>query len=240
MADLTLAQTIARAQQTLRETGRVRPFHRHAIIMGVGDQSDSVVLIESGLMKVILPTSSGPDVITGLYGRGELLGELGVLHLQPRSATVIGHRNGVATYVPAATFRNLAHHNRDVHVLVDFTQRQRLHNADQRQLAVASMDVKARVITQLLDWATSYGDRVQNSLILRGLSHKDLAGAVLASEKHVDAVLASLRAAGLVRTRRLCFELIDPDQLARSVTASTDGLPKNSAHSRKSGRTQSP
>jgi CRP-like cAMP-binding protein len=186
--------------------------------MAMGDLVDEVVLIESGVVKVMLPTGTGSDVVTGLYGPGELLGELGVLHFQPRSATVIGHRNGIATHVGGAIFRDLAYHDRDVHALVDATQRRRIHNADQRQLAVASMDVRSRVIRQLSEWAESHGERVDGDLVVRGLSHRDLAGAVLASEKHVDAVLHDLRAAGLVRTSRMCFVLLDPiGQVRRSA-----------------------
>jgi CRP/FNR family transcriptional regulator, cyclic AMP receptor protein len=181
----------------------------------MGDRVDEVVLIESGVVKVILPTGTGSDVLTGLHGPGELLGELGVLHFQPRSATVVGHRNGIATHIGGPVFRELAYHDRDVHALVDATQRRRLHNADRRQLAVASMDVRSRVITQLTEWAASYGEWIDGDLTVRGLSHRDLAGAVLASEKHVDAVLRELRDAGLVGTGRMCFVLTNLGRLAR-------------------------
>jgi ribosome-binding protein aMBF1 (putative translation factor) len=107
-------------------------------------------------------------------------------------------------------FRELVYRNRDVHALVDVTQRERLRNADRRQLAVASMDVMARVKAQLSDWATNYGECVDGGRAVRGLSHRDLAGAVLASEKHVDAVLRELRRVGLIETSRLCFVLLDP------------------------------
>jgi CRP-like cAMP-binding protein len=143
-----------------------------------------------------------------------LLGELGVLEGRTRSATVIGHRDGIVTHLPGQAFRELVHRDRDVRTLADVTQRHRLHNADRRQLAVASMNVRARTVSQLLDWAHVYGERVDDGLAVRGLSHRDLAGAVLASEKHVDAVLGALRGAGLLRTRRMCFVLTDLAGLA--------------------------
>jgi CRP/FNR family cyclic AMP-dependent transcriptional regulator len=215
VADHALRQAIARAQQTLRDIGHLRPFHRGTILMAMGQPSGEVLVIESGMAKVMLPAISGVDVLIGLHGPGALLGELGVLEFGRRSATVIGHRDGVATHVPGQTFRDLVHRDWDVRALADATQRQRLHSADRRQLAVASMNVRARTVTQLLDWAHDYGERVEDGLAVRGLSHRDLAGAVLASEKHVDAVLGALRDAGLLHTGRMCFVLTDLPGLAR-------------------------
>ena len=69
MADQALLQTIARAQQTLRAAGRLRPFHRGNILMAMGEPSGEVLLVESGLVKVVLPATSGIDVLIGLHGR---------------------------------------------------------------------------------------------------------------------------------------------------------------------------
>ncbi|HEX4223995.1 MAG TPA: Crp/Fnr family transcriptional regulator [Pseudonocardiaceae bacterium] len=206
-----------RAFQTLRANGRTQPFRRSESLMLTGDPSEDVVLVSVGLVKVVLPTRTGVDVVTGLYGSGELFGEVGVLHRQPRSATVIGHKAGIATRVPADMFRRLIDDDTEVRTFVDATQRRRLLNADRRQQALASMDVRTRVIAQLIEWATVCGKRAGDGLTVRGLSHRDLAGAVLASEKHVDAVLAQLRAAGWLHTRRMCIVLPDPERLVRSI-----------------------
>jgi hypothetical protein len=101
--------------------------------MAMGERSDVVVLIESGVVKVALSTGNGIDVVSGLFGPGEMLGELGVLHFRPRSATVADHRNGVATTFSRAIL-DIMHRNWDIRALVDATQRRRLRNADHRQL----------------------------------------------------------------------------------------------------------
>jgi CRP/FNR family cyclic AMP-dependent transcriptional regulator len=206
---------IARARRTLRDAGRMRPFRRGSVLMAMGELSAEVLLVESGVVKVLLPSANGVDVLIGLHGPGALLGELGVLEFRRRSATVVSHQSGIATHIPGQVFRDLVHRDVDVRALADATQRQRLHSADRRHVAVASMDVRARTVSQLLDWARSYGENEADGLALRGLSHRDLAGAVLASEKHVDAVLGALRDAGLLRTGRMCFVLTDLPGLTR-------------------------
>lgn len=205
------------ARAALEAVGSSCPFRRNEPLMVAGGPSNDVFLVGLGLVKVVIPTPEGVDVVTGLYGAGELFGEIGVLDRRPRSATVLGHQAGVATRVPAATFRQLVHDDAEVRRFVDATQRRRLRIADRRQQALASMNVRARVIAQLIEWAAVCGDAGQEGLILKGLSHRDLAGAVLASEKHVDAVLRELRSAGWLRTRRMCIIVPDPARLAQSV-----------------------
>lgn len=210
----------SQAREVLQANGALRAFRRNEPLMVAGTPSGDVVLIELGLVKVVLPTRGGVDVVTGLYGAGELFGEVGVLHRRSRSATVLGHQAGTATHVAASVFRQLVDEHPGVRQFVDATQRRRLRNADRRQQALASMDVRARVIAQLIEWAEICGNRAKDGLVVRGLSHRDLAGAVLASEKHVDAVLSQLREDGWLRTHRMCIVLSNPERLVRSV----DGL----------------
>jgi CRP/FNR family cyclic AMP-dependent transcriptional regulator len=220
VAEQAVDLALSRARETLQASGTPQPFRRSEPLMVAGGRSTEVVLIRLGLVKVILPTSAGVDVVTGLYGAGELFGEVGVLHQRQRSATVLGHQAGTATHVPGRVFRELFREDPDVRMFVDATQRRRLHNADRRQQALASMDVRTRVIAQLIEWATTWGNRATDGLTVRGLSHRDLASAVLASEKHVDAVLRQLRNDGWLRTQRMCIVLPDPEKLVNSV----DGL----------------
>ncbi|GAB3584979.1 hypothetical protein GCM10027445_61890 [Amycolatopsis endophytica] len=186
--------------------------------MSFGAASDRVLLIESGTIKVILSEHNGAQVVTGPYGPGELIGELGVLEGRPRSATVVANQRGTAIRVPAQVFRDLAGRDQDVMVLINVTLRDRLHNADKRQLAIASQDVATRVATQLLAWARTLGEPAGAGLLLRGIPQSDLARAVVASEKSVDSALRALRADGLVSTSRLRFHLLDPNRLEYLLT----------------------
>lgn len=181
--------------------------------MSFGAPSDDVLLVESGALKVTLSDRGGAQLIAGPYGPGELIGELGVLERRPRSATVTAHEHGSATRVSAAAFRSLVEEDRDVQSLVNATLRDRLHRADQRQLAIASQSVSIRVATQLLCWAAGLGRLHEDGVVVRGMTQRDLARAVVASEKSVDAALKSLRAAGLIQTWRLHYLLPDPLRL---------------------------
>jgi CRP/FNR family cyclic AMP-dependent transcriptional regulator len=201
------------AIERLRQAGQRRPFERDDRLMTIGTTSNEVLLLESGVVKVLLSAGNGSELIVDLYGSGELLGELGVLSGRPRSATVIGHSPGVAVHIHGAVFRELAKRHTDVLVMVNTTLERRLRNADDRQIAMASRDVPTRVAYQLLTWAEKHGEQISGGLKVRGITQRELAQAVNASEKSVDDALHQLRHDKLVVTGRLWYLLPYPQRL---------------------------
>nr|WP_052478604.1 Crp/Fnr family transcriptional regulator [Kibdelosporangium sp. MJ126-NF4]CEL19377.1 transcriptional regulator, Crp/Fnr family [Kibdelosporangium sp. MJ126-NF4]CTQ94824.1 transcriptional regulator, Crp/Fnr family [Kibdelosporangium sp. MJ126-NF4] len=201
----------------LRDAGQRRSFDRTDRLMTIGAASEEVLLIESGAVKVLLSAGDGSELIVDLYGRGELIGELGVLSGRPRSATVVGHMAGVAVHIPGGRFRELARRHAYVLLLVNETLDRRLRNADCRQLAMASREVPSRVAYQLLSWARAHGEHTRDGLRVQGITQRELAQTVNASEKSVDAALRLLRSDNLVRTGRCLYLLPDARRLAEKL-----------------------
>lgn len=205
------------ALQQLREAGQRRFFDRGARLMTIGAASEEVLLIESGSVKVLLSDGDGSELIVDLYGRDELIGELGVLSGRPRSATVVGHVAGVAVHIPAGRFRGLARRHAGVLLLVNDTLDRRLRNADRRQLAMASRAVPSRVAYQLFSWAKDHGEHTPDGLRVQGIAQWELAQTVNASVKSVDAALKLLRDDDLVCTGRSWYLLPDVRRLAEKL-----------------------
>jgi CRP/FNR family transcriptional regulator, cyclic AMP receptor protein len=203
------------AIERLRQAGQRRPFDRADRLMTIGTTSHEVLLLETGVVKVLLSAGNGCELIADLYGPGELIGELGVLSDRPRSATVIGHCPGVAVHVQGAVFRALAERHSDVLVMVNTTLERRLRNADDRQIAMASRDVPNRVTYQLLTWAKKHGERTSDGLTVHNIKQQELAQAVNASVKSVEDALRELRGDGLLLTGRMQYLLPDPQRLEK-------------------------
>ncbi|WP_197288015.1 Crp/Fnr family transcriptional regulator [Nocardia sp. NRRL S-836] len=205
-----------RGREALRAAGALRPFPAGRHLINAGEHSDEVLLLESGLVKVVLPTVREREPITGLFGRGDLLGELGVTGAAPRSAHVIALVAGSAWHVAGSRFVVLRAANPDVQRLVDHTWRERQRAADELQLSLVS-PVPARVAACLLRWARTFGEDTGGGLELRGVSQDELSQAVAASVKSVQEVLRALRAEGLLHTGRLRFRLPDPDGMCQFI-----------------------
>lgn len=204
----------------MRAGRKPRPFRRGQYLMTAGTASEEVLLLESGLVKVVLPTPDAREPITGLYGPGDLLGEIGVTTGAPRSAHVIALVAGTALPVAGSHFLTLLDDDPDVRALVDETWRKRQRNADENQLRQMRTGA-ARVAMCLLSWAREFGVEVDSGLELRGVSQEDLAHTVAMSVKTIEPFLHVLRSRGLLVTGRLRYRLPAPDRLGHFI-ASTD------------------
>lgn len=211
-----------RGRAALRSGRKPRPFRRGQHLMTAGTSSEEVLLLESGLVKVVLPTADARDPITGLFGPGALLGEIGVTTGAPRSAHVIALVAGSAVHVAGSHFLALRDEDPDVRVLVDQTWRTLQRNADENQLRQMRTGA-ARVAMCLLSWAREFGVEVGSGLELRGVSQQDLAHTVAMSVKTVEPVLHALRDRGMLETGRLWYRLPAPDRLGQFIAIS-DGM----------------
>ncbi|MET9630171.1 Crp/Fnr family transcriptional regulator [Lentzea sp. NPDC006480] len=205
-----------RGRAALRTGRRPRSFRRGEHLITAGTSSDEVLLIESGLVKVVLPTSDAREPITGLYGPGDLLGEIGVTTGAPRSAHVIALVPGTALHIAGSHFLALRDDDPDIRRLIDETWRKRQRNADENQLR-QMRNGAPRVAMCLLSWAREFGVLVGSGLELRGVSQQDLAHAVAMSVKTVEPLLHELREHGLLVTGRLWYRLPAPDRLGHFI-----------------------
>lgn len=207
-----LAQAGAETCSELRALGSRATFDRNDFLLLADQPSDHVLLIERGLVKVLLP-GDGRDLIAGIYGEGELLGEQGVLFAKPRSANVLAHTKSEATRVPRPDFQRFLDRRPELLLILSRILHDRLSKADRRQVNLASQDVPTRVARQLLAWAESLGTSTADGVSIRSLSRKDLAQCIGAAEATVDAALKQLSEIGLVRTRWRTFVLPSPHRL---------------------------
>src|SRR5512134_2373354 len=66
-----------------------RSVTRGTIIMAAGDPTDSLYIVLSGRLKVMMSDADGKEDILTLLGPGEFYGEMGLIHDAPRSASGI-------------------------------------------------------------------------------------------------------------------------------------------------------
>lgn len=206
--------------QRLRESGRTAGFTRGEYLLVAGNPSDEVLLLEAGVAKVVLPARDGSESVLGFLGAPDLIGERGVMSCQPRSAHVVALTTGRIVHVAARTFLRLRSEHVDVLDLVDRTLLRSQERADARQLA-AVLNVTARVAVSLLQWAGDFGQQTEDGLLMRGISQRDIAQALTASEKSVEVALRALRSAALLETGRLSYLITNPVELRQRFDRSS-------------------
>lgn len=64
----------------LSKNHSLRPYNKREIIFWEGDTAHSLYFIETGNVKTYKGTESGKELVTGLYGPGDFVGQLSLLH----------------------------------------------------------------------------------------------------------------------------------------------------------------
>jgi CRP-like cAMP-binding protein len=202
----------------LRKLGQWRAFRAGQVLTRHGEPGKEALLVDSGIVKVTVTSPAGDEVVLGFRGRGELLGEVSALRGTTRSATVTGHQPGGVIEIAAPVFRRFIWLRPELFAVLLNAASQRLRQSDLHRLSYASDNVSRRVASTLLVWAHDHGriTEVGTEITLRA-SRRELAQWVIASEKTVDSVLADLTRAGLIRTGRRQFIVLDAAGLHRWV-----------------------
>lgn len=214
---MTMVATMTESELgSLRAAGRTRRYEAGTILYHEGDESDWVVLLEDGRVKVSSQTAEGRQAVLALLGPGELLGELSTLDGQPRSATITAIEDVRATVVTAAAFRAYLEEHPRVAIMLLETLSQRLRDADRKRVEFGAYDVDARLARRLVELAERFGlPEAGEVRITLPLSHEDLAAWVGSSREAVSKGLGVLRTRGLVRTERRSITVVDLDALRR-------------------------
>ncbi|MQY17190.1 CRP-like cAMP-activated global transcriptional regulator [Nocardia sp. RB20] len=191
------------------------------MLLHEGDESDHVLVIESGRVKVSSSAPSGKQVVLGIRGPGDLLGELAAIDAEIRSATVTAISPVTATVVPGNAFRALLISDGALTFDLLRTVVIRLREADKHRLDYGAYNVTERLARRLLEYAQRYGHTEDDRVIIAlSLTQTELADAANASREAVAKAFKHLRDIGAIRTARRRVELLRPELLVEIAEGS--------------------
>lgn len=95
------------ALRSLTSSLRRRRFRRNEVIFHQGDVGDSLQIVVSGAVKIVLPSAEGGEAIIASLRPGDFFGELAILDGAPRSATATALEATETLSLPRAVFQQL-------------------------------------------------------------------------------------------------------------------------------------
>jgi len=197
-----------RAAAALKLDQVTRRWPAGSVLFHEGDRADRVFVLREGRVKLVATEANGTETVLAVRTRGDLVGELAAIDGRPRSATAIALGDVACAVVDAERFRAVLHDEPKAAMALLKLLAERLREAEGRRAEHGALDALQRLARRLLELA---GDRI----VVEGLSHDDLAALIGASRESVAKALQSLRANGLVRTRRPAIEIVDRDALRK-------------------------
>jgi CRP-like cAMP-binding protein len=207
--------------------GSVRVYRPGQILMREGNAGDVVIIILRGLAKVVVVSEGGKEILLGLRGDGDLVGEMAVLSSRSRSATVIAATELHGCVIKAASFVSHLERAPQVANRVSDIMAEKLRAANRRRLEFNAYPAEGRVSRVLIEVALTYGHRDGSAWrIGREITQADLASLASASVRTIEKVLRVLEEAGLVARRRRDLIITDMKALelrCRSLLATRPG-----------------
>src|SRR5207249_439447 len=151
---------------------------RSTTIMAGGDATDSLYIVLSGRLKVMMSDSEGKEVILAILGPGEFFGEMGLIDDSPRSASVVAMESCELLSVTKRDFKKCLAENFEMSMAVMRGLVRRLREADRKIGSLALLDVYGRVARLLLDMSeTVNGEKV----VTKRLPKQDIAKMIVAT-----------------------------------------------------------
>ena len=175
-----------------------RSASRATTVMGAGDATDSLYIVLSGRLKVMMSDSDGKEVILAILGPGEFFGEMGLIDDEPRSASVVTLESCELLSISKRDFRKCLADNFEMSMAVMRGLVRRLREADRKIGSLALLDVYGRVSRLLLDMAeTVNGEKI----VTKRLPKQDIAKMIGASREMVSRVMKDLQVGGYIEMR---------------------------------------
>ena len=175
-----------------------RSVPRSTTVMAGGDATDSLYIVISGRLKVMMSDAEGKEVILTILGPGEFFGEMGLIDDEPRSASVVAIEPCELLYISKRDFKKCLAENFDMTMAVMRGLVRRLREADRKIGSLALLDVYGRVARLLLDMSETVGGE---KIVTKRLPKQDIAKMIGASREMVSRVMKDLQMGGYIEMR---------------------------------------
>lgn len=184
--------------ETFAELTRERSYPRGSVILFENDPGDSLFIVRSGRVKVVLIGEDGREVILGVLGVGQHFGEQALIDEQPRSAHVIAMEDASLIVLRREDFRKRVESSPNVAWTLLKEMSRRLRSADDKIGGLVLLDVPGRIARLLLDMAEESGsDQIEKSL-----THQTIAQMIGASRETVSRAMREFVEAGWIATEQ--------------------------------------
>jgi CRP-like cAMP-binding protein len=204
-----LSEPILRA---LADRAIERSFPRHGRLFYQGDPGTGLFVVASGLVKVVVTSEDGEEMVLVTLGPGEALGELSVVDGGPRSASAEALEPTVALMITRPVLLELAARDRALTEALLHTLGGLLRRLTEQASDLVFLDLPGRMAKLLAGLAAERGLETPDGVELdAALTQTDLAGMVGASRQSVNQLLQGFARRGYlqVQGRRIVVHRLD-------------------------------
>ncbi len=205
-----------RILQSIANKLRRRRFRRGEVIMHQGDPGDSLHVVASGAVKIVLPSAEGEEAIIATLRPGDFFGELALLDGAPRSATATSLEQSEMLVLPRAVFMDLLDNLPGLRdALLEGLARE-LRRLTGHVEELHFLDLAGRLAMRLTRLANEAEPDAEGSVRLDWpYTQSDLAAMIGGTRQSVNRLLSELVDEGLITIEHDALVVVDVNLLAR-------------------------
>jgi CRP/FNR family cyclic AMP-dependent transcriptional regulator len=187
--------------EAISRTLRSRKFRRGEVLFHEGDPGDSLFIVASGSVKVVVPSDDGDEAILATLGRGDSLGELSLLDGAPRSASAIAIEPVEALTLPRVQFKTLLATDGDLRDALLAQLARELRRLTTHVSDLHFLDLTGRLAARLARLAEERGERLADGSyrLEAPPTQGDLASMIGATRQSVNKLLGEFADEKLLR-----------------------------------------
>jgi CRP-like cAMP-binding protein len=225
LANIPLFASIdPQALQVLQSRMQRRCFDRGETIFFKGDPGDTLYVILSGEVKIVLASEDGQESILIVLNDGDFFGEMALFDDKPRSADAVTVNPTTLLALHRDDFEQFVREHPEVAFPIFRSLTAKLRRTTDRLEDLIFLDLPARVAKKLIQLARKHGVKTgQGIRINLPLSQQELAEMVGATRPRVNEQLRRLAREGLINVDRQTITVLRPGELNRRVTAGSQG-----------------
>ncbi len=200
-------------------TLRIRRYRKNETIFHQGDPGDSLYIIESGSVKIVLPSPEGEEgAIIATLSRGDFFGELALLDGAPHSATAVAIEPTEALVLRRDRFEDLVETEPQLRKALFSALVTELRRLTGHVEELHFLDLPGRLASRIVRLARESQPNATTDVRLDWpFTQSDLAAMIGGTRQTVNRLLADMTAQDLVRLERDILIIPDLDRLARAA-----------------------
>jgi adenylate cyclase len=199
----------------LRQRVKRRAFAAGTYLTREGEPADAMFVIERGLVRVSRTSRQGKDLVLGLFGAGDTLGELGVLEASgTRTADAMAVEATTCVAIAKDDLRAVIRKTPELGLRLLATLVDHIRRKDDELAEIAFLDLPGRLAHKLLELAERHGERVPGGVrITIRVPQSELAAMVGSSRENVNRALGRFVSSGAVAVDRGTITILDSQAL---------------------------
>lgn len=153
-----------------------------------GDPSDGCYTILDGVLKISVPLPDGKETLLNIMGAGDVIGEIGLIDTQPRSATATALKPCSLAYLQSRDFRHVADANPGIYLHMLQILCNRVRTSTDAAAMQTTLPLHGRLAHVFLRLAEGFGEPLEGgrTLIRHKCTQEDLARMAGSARENVN------------------------------------------------------